>query len=416
MEFKIKYGKTYMEFQLDEKNYLGEILPNNIISKLTGIDEVKRALENPLGAKRLRDVVKKGEKIVIVTSDITRPMPSRIVLPPVLAELEQAGVETGDIVIVFALGSHRKHTEEEQKYLVGEEIWQKIRCIDSETNDCIRLGVCQNGTPVDIFSEVAKADRRICLGNTEYHYFAGYSGGLKAIMPGVSSREAIEANHRNMVTSRAVAGNLDDNPVRNDIDEVANFLSIDYLVNVILDDDKKVIKAFAGHCIEAHRASCRFLDSMYKISVRQKADIVITSPGGFPKDINLYQAQKAMDNAKHIVKDGGIIIFVAACKEGYGEKVFEEWIMKYDTPQERVEKIREHFQLGGHKAAAMALVQQKADIFLVSDLEDAKVIKVNMLPYKSVQEAIDKALKKCGPDAEVYLMPSGGSTLPVIEQ
>jgi len=415
MNFKLGYGKSFKELVLDDRNFLMELKPNHVNIGLTGVEEVKRAMENPIGAPRLRNIVKPGEKVVIVTSDITRPMPSKIVLPVVIDELEQAGVKNDDITIVFALGSHRKHSEEEKKYIVGEDVYNKIKCIDSDPTDCVHMGKTSRGTPVDIFSVVAKADRRICLGNIEYHYFAGYSGGAKAIMPGVSTRDAIQANHSGMVQDGAKAGAIDDNPVRLDIEEVANFVPIDYIVNVVLDEHKNIIKAVAGHHVLAHREGCKFLDSLYKVRIPHKADIVITTPGGFPKDINLYQAQKALDNAKNAVRDGGIIILVASCKEGLGEKVFEHWMLNAKRSGDMIVDIKKNFQLGGHKAAAIAMVLERSKIFLVSDLDDEFVRNIFMIPYKEVQTALDEAFKELGSDSKVIVMPYGGSTLPVAE-
>ena len=376
---------------------------------------MEHALQNPINSKRLSEIVKPGKKIAIITSDITRPMPSKIVLPPVIKEIEKAGCSLEDVTIVFGLGSHRKHTEEEKKNLVSEEIYNKIKCVDSDPSECRHLGETSRGTPVDIFSVVADADYRICLGNIEYHYFAGYSGGAKAIMPGVSTKEAIQANHSHMVKDSAKAGAIDDNPVRQDIDEVAKFINIDFIVNVVLNENKEIIYAVAGHYIDAHREGCRFLDKFYKCPIPEKADIVITTPGGFPKDINLYQAQKALDNAKHAVRNGGVVILVAACTEGLGEKIFERWMTNAEDSESMISDIQEKFELGGHKAAAIALVKQKASIYLVSQMEPSFVKKIFMEPYSNVNEALQDALKKVGRDAQVLFMPFGGSTLPVIE-
>lgn len=414
MHFKYGFGKGFKEFDIDDGNVLMELRQNEVEIHSTGSEEVRRALHNPTGSKRLSEIVRPGENIVIITSDITRPMPSKIVLPEVIGELLSSGVEYGDITVVFALGSHRKHREEEKKYLVGDEIYEKVRCIDSDPGDCIRMGVTSRGTPVDIFSVVAKADRRICLGNIEYHYFAGYSGGAKAIMPGVSTRAAIQANHSAMVKDAARAGAMDDNPVRLDIEEVVSFIPIDFIVNVVLDEKKNIIKAVAGHHIYAHREGCKFLDSLYKVEIPAKADIVITTPGGYPKDINLYQAQKALDNSKHAVREGGIIIMIASCTEGLGEEVFERWMLGAQSPNGMVRDIQANFELGGHKAAAIALVLQKAKIFLVSDMDREFVRKLFMEPFGDVNEALNKAFETLGRDAKVLLMPCGGSTLPVL--
>ncbi|MHB9093780.1 MAG: nickel-dependent malate racemase, LarAH6 family [Eubacteriales bacterium] len=413
--FSLGFGKASLEFTVNESNVLGELLPNEVNAELTGQDEVSRAVLNPVNSMRIKDIVKSGEKIVIITSDITRPMPSKTVLPVILEGLSSAGVKDSDIKIIFALGIHRFHTEQEQRYLVGDEIYDRIACIDSDASDCVHLGVTSNGTPVDIFRPVADADRRICLGNIEYHYFAGYSGGAKAIMPGVSTRDAIQANHSRMVEEAARAGNIKENPVRTDIDEVVKFVPIDFIVNVVLDDRKHIIKAVAGHYLDAHREGCRFLDHLYKIKIPANADIVVTSPGGYPKDINLYQAQKALDNAKHAVKTGGIIILVASCKEGLGEKVFERWMLETGEAADLIKKIGEDFQLGGHKAAAIAMVLQKARIFLVSELEPAFVKKLFMEPFSDLQSAVAKALAEMGQNAGIITMPVGGSTLPLIE-
>ncbi|HYF84429.1 MAG TPA: nickel-dependent lactate racemase [Clostridia bacterium] len=412
MKFSLGFGKQNAEFDIEDKNLLAVLEPNMVAADKTGEEEVKRALLNPISSKRLKHIVNQGEKIVIITSDITRPMPTKVVLPVLLEELYEAGVKDEDIKVVFALGSHRKHTEEEKKYLVGEKIYEKIDCIDLDINDCISLGTTSSGTPLSVFKPVVEADRRICLGNIEYHYFAGYSGGAKAIMPGVCTREAIQANHSMMVRDEAKAGAICGNPVRCDIDEAAKFVKIDFILNVVLDEKKTIIKAVAGHYIDAHREGCRFLDKLYKISIPQKGDIVVVSSGGYPKDINLYQAQKALDNAKYAVKDGGIIILLASCKEGLGEHTFERWMTTSDSTETMITNIQKKFELGGHKAAAIAMVLKNTRVFLVSDLDEEFVRNIFLEPFKSVDEALIEAFKVLGDDAKVIVMPYGGSTLP----
>ena len=412
MKVELGFGKGKVELDVNDENLAGVLEPNTLEIHSTGKEEVRRALGNPIGSKPLKDIVRPGEKVVIVTSDITRPMPSGLVVPEVLEELFQAGIGKDDITIVFALGCHRKHTEEEKKVLVGEEVYAKIRCVDSDMQDCIHLGTTSNGTPVDIFAAVAQADRRICLGNIEFHYFAGYSGGAKAIMPGVSNRAAIQANHSKMVRDEAKAGEMEGNPVRTDIEEVMDFVPIDFILNVVLDEKKNVIKAVAGHPLEAHRAGCDFLDRLYKVRIRERADIVVVSAGGYPKDINLYQAQKALDNSKHAVRDGGIILLVASCKEGFGEEVFEQWIRRSKAPEELTEEIQRNFELGGHKAAAIAMVLKKCRIYIISELEEELVRKTYMEPYRDLQKALEDAMAVLGEDSRVLVMPYGGSTLP----
>jgi nickel-dependent lactate racemase len=414
MKLSIGFGHKPQEVEIEDSLIMGILEPNEIQLEMTGEEEVKRSLKNPIGTGRLSQIVKKGEKVVIVTSDITRPLPSYKVIPSILDELYEVGVSPEDITVVFALGSHRPHTQEEIIQLVGERVYKEVKCIDSDANDSVSMGITKGGTPVDVFRVVAEADRRICIGNIEYHYFAGYSGGAKAIMPGVSTPAAIQANHRNMVLDDAKVGRLIDNPVRDDLNEAIQYCPIDFIVNVVLNEKKEIIFSVAGDYIKAHRVGCEFLDKIYKKELKEKADVIIVSQGGAPKDINLYQTQKALANAEHAVKDGGIIILVGSCKEGFGSKIFEEWMTEADSPDDIIARIREKFVLGGHKAAAIALVQKKAKIFMVSEM-DADIVKsIFMEPYTSVQEAYNDAIKELGQDVKVLVMPYGGSTLPVV--
>lgn len=412
MNVKLPFGKEKLELSIPDQNLLQTLTPNDVGEGVCGLEAVMQGLENPIGSKRLREIVSKGQKVVIVTSDITRPMPSYLVLPPVLQELNDGGIPDSDITVVFALGSHRAHTEEEKKKLVGEGVYNRVACVDSK-GEFVHMGTTSRGTPVDIFKTVADADVRICLGNIEFHYFAGYSGGAKAIMPGVSSRDAIQCNHKRMVEDAAKAGAIAGNPIREDIDEVCQkFVPIDFIVNVVLDENKKVRNCVAGHFIEAHRAGCKFLDQLYKVQIPKRADIVVVSAGGYPKDINLYQAQKALDNAKHAVADGGRIIWVASAYEGLGEGVFEKWMTGHEKASDMIPHITREFQLGGHKAAAIAMVLEKADIVLYSDLEPDFVRSIHLIPCNDLQAELDGALEKYGENASVIVMPYGGSTLP----
>ena len=414
MKLSFGFGAGTQEAEIPEKNLLGVLHANEVKLGLTGEAEVRRALEEPIGSPRLREIVRPGEKIAVVTSDITRPMPTYKVMPALLDELYAAGVRAEDITLVFALGSHRRHTDEEREKLAGERAWNEIACVDSDPADCVHMGVTAAGTPVDITRAVAEADRRICLGNIEYHYFAGYSGGAKAIMPGASTRDAIQSNHSMMVRPEACAGALDTNPLRMDIEEAGKICGIDFILNVVLSEHKEIIRAVAGHPVQAHRAGCAFLDRLYLKELPRGADIVLVSQGGAPKDLNLYQTQKALDNARHAVNPSGVIVLIGSCKEGLGEKVFEEWMTKSESPQAMIERIGRDFQLGGHKAAAIAMTLEKADIYLVSDLEPDFVQSIFLTPQPSVQQALDAAFEKLGPDATVLAMPYGGSTLPRI--
>lgn len=413
MKLEFGYGTGLQSVEVPEENLLGVLVSNEMEHPFRGQEAVRRALAAPIGSPRLRELAKPGQKIAIVTSDISRPLPSYDVLPAVLDELYAAGVSPEDITVVFALGSHRRHTEKEKEQLAGPRCYREVRCVDSDPGDCVHMGVTKQGTPVDITRAVAEADLRICLGNIEFHYFAGYSGGAKAIMPGVSTPAAIQVNHRMMVSPDARAGKLEGNPIREDIEEAGDICGIDFIVNVVLDEHKKIVHAVAGDVTKAHRAGCAYLDRMYLKKIPKRADIVIVSQGGAPKDANLYQTQKALDNAKHAVRDGGTIILIGACQEGLGSKKFEQWLTSAPTAHSMVERIAREFELGGHKAAAIGMVLENASIDFVSEMDDDFVKSIFMTPRKSAQEAFDIAMEKYGPQATVIAMPFGGATLPI---
>jgi len=415
MEFEVKYNKSVIKFELNTNNYMGTLSEKSHKKTRKETEILQESINNPIDSESLEHIVKQGERIAIVTSDISRPMPSYKVLPLVIAKLVMAGIKEQDIMVVLALGSHRSHSEQEKRQLVGDSVYDSdVEIVDSDMDQCERLGMCRNGTPADVFKPVTLADRVICLGNIEYHYFAGYSGGAKAIMPGVSSFEAIQANHKNMIHKEAYASNLETNPVRQDIDQVPEFLNIDFIVNVVLNQKKEIIGAFSGHWKSAHRSGCAFLDEIYGVEIEGLADVVIVSPGGFPKDLNLYQAQKGLDNSRHAVREGGTILMCACAEEGFGEHTFETW-MKTKSPKERIESIQNKFKLGGHKAAAIGRIQEKYQVILVSDMPRGLVEQIGFTYASDMDQALSLAFETQGMDAKVLLMPSAGSTLPLFK-
>lgn len=416
MNIKFGYGKSFQEVKIPEGNLIASLKANPINHERTGVDAVNFALQNPIASKKLSEYDLSSKKIAIITSDISRPLPSWDIMPSLLDELYKAGATPENIVVVLALGSHREHTEEEKKHLVGDRCFNEVAVVDSNVNDCVSLGKTHAGTPIDFDRRVVEADFRIALGNVEFHYFAGYSGGYKALMPGVSTPSAIQANHSMMTNPKAVAGNMEGNPVRDDINEAGAKLGLDFIVNAVLDEHKNIVFAAAGNVKDAHEEACAYLDKMYRCEIPQKADIVLVSQGGAPKDANLYQTQKALENAKYAVKDGGTIIVIGACNEGLGSAKFKQWFIDASEPKDLIERVESDFELGGHKAAAIAMVLDFANIDLVSEMDPAFVESLFLKPKASAQQAFDDALAKYGDDASVIAMPFGGATLPVLTE
>ena len=354
-----------------------------------------------------------GQSIAIITSDITRPCPTPLLLTAVMEELAEAGVAPADVFVVFALGSHRSHRPDELASLMGE--WHgRLRCLDSDQAQMVYAGTTQRGTPIEAFAPVVQADVRIALGNVEFHYFAGYSGGVKALVPGVCSMRTIQRNHALMVEARARTGILDGNPVRADLEEGAALIGLDFIVNVIMEGDQVVLAA-AGHPIHAHRWACQALDHMMSTHLDEAAGIVLVSAGGFPKDINLYQAQKALDNAASAVQPGGEIILVAECPDGMGNATFEQWMTGSDAAT-ILERIQANFVLGGHKAAAIAAIQQRSHISMVDALPPVLVRACGMEPFQDVTTAVAAALTRVGPGARIVVIAEGGSVVPKMDE
>jgi nickel-dependent lactate racemase len=418
MDKKIEfpYGKGNISFRIPE-----DIMIDVIYSVDTPAgdndeeQELQSALDNPIGSPPLKELARGKKNIIILVSDISRPAPSKKILGPVLKELKKAGVENNSVTIIFGLGLHRHHTKDEQIHLVGEDIYSNYKCIDHDVSDCVYIGDTSRGTPIHVFRPVVEADLIIGTGNLEYHYSAGYSGGMKAVMPGVCGEETIRPNHSLMLKPTAVVGRIKDNPMRGEIEEIGRKIGVKFMVNVVLDSNKNIIKAVAGDPIDAHREGCKFIDSIYKRKIGHKYDIVIASPGGFPKDINLYQAHKGLDNASFAVNDGGAIVLVAEATEGFGNDVFKEYMMKAVSIDEVLKRINDRFEMGGHKAAKICQILKRTRVYLLSSLDPGTARTLFMTPVRTIEEAIEK--EKCIQSKELtcLAMPYAGATLPGID-
>lgn len=412
----LKIDSRSVEINIPEKNIIGILKPRITPSLFDVNSAIIRSLINPISCLPLAEMVREKEKIVILASDITRPVPTRLILRPLLEHLVDIGIYKDKIEIIFGLGTHRKHSEEEKELLVGKYVYDNFNCIDHDIDDCVFAGLTSRGTPVEVNNRLVSSDFIIATGNIEYHYMAGYSGGGKALFPGVCSKASIESNHSLMLHPNCKSGNLVDNPMRRDIEEASKIVGLDFIVNVVVDENKQILGVFSGDPIQAHKEGAKFVDYMYKSNIKEKADIVIASCGGFPKDINLYQAQKGLENASYAVKKGGSIVFIASCKEEFGNKVFEEWMTKAENIQEPIDMINERFVLGGHKAAAICKIIENSDIFMYSDMDYKLIESIFMKPIVSIEETINNLIDKYGEHSKILLMPYSSLTLPCMNE
>lgn len=412
-EILLPYGDTLLPVNVPARNLIGVIRPTLPSTESYSDRElIHQALQHPIGTPPLHQMVHPGQKVAIITSDLTRPCPSSLLLPPLLDELARGGVADEDVLVVIGLGLHRPMSEAEIAQAVGPQVRQRVRVVNHDPEDTVFLGTTSHGTPVGFFRPVVQADFRIGVGNLELHWFAGFSGGAKALLPGVASRATISANHALMTQPGVGAGRILGNPLRMDIEEGAAMLGLDFILNVVVGEEQRILGVVAGDMIQAHRQGCSLILARGAVPVSQKADIVIASAGGFPKDINMYQAHKAMEHGSYFVRAGGVLILVAECREGWGNAVFETWMKSAASPEEILTRFQEQFCLGGHKAARIVETLRHAQVFLITSMPDEEVRRMYLRPFPTPQAALEAALAELGSHSRVLVLPHAGSVIP----
>jgi len=413
---KLKYGKGEVELPLPDKNILHVLnLKEQEILK-DPEDKLRKLLKNPIGNSYLKELIsQKGtQKILIIVNDITRPTPYKIILPPLLNELGEVGINNEDIKFIVATGIHRGNSKEEMNNIFGEDLVSTYKFInhDADSPDLHYRGKLKSGNELWVNSIISDSDFIITTGVIVPHYFSGFSGGRKSILPGICGRETIEANHAQMVHHNARAGNLKGNPVHEEMQEAAEKVGVDFNINVVTDENHKIVEIVAGELLTSWRQGVGVCNKIYLCPIEKKADVVIASAGGYPKDINVYQAQKALENACHAVKPGGTIILLAECTEEYGEVTFEKWIEEANTPDDIIKRLKNKFVLGGHKAYAIARAVKEVEVILISSMPQEKIRKLFFIPMESVSQALNYIKQKYGEDFQAYILPSGNTVVP----
>jgi lactate racemase len=415
----LPYGKTDVCVRVPARNLLGTIEPAERQGAVDAKAEVERALKEPIGSKRLSEIVKPESKVAIVVDDATRKAPSEVMLLPVLAELNAAGVKDENVTVIFGCGTHRAVKPEEATALVGAEALKRVKAIshDCRAADLVHVGTTKtHGNKVYVNRVFAEADVKVLLGDVGFHYYAGYGGGRKSVLPAVCGEETIKHNHAMLLHANARTGILEDNPVHRDMTEAARLAKVDFIVNVVENKKGEIVKAFAGDLEQAFMEAVKLVDEMYRITVDRRADILVVSAGGHPADMNLYQAYKALDNALDAVKRGGVIILVAECPEGHGNQVFYDWMTRLGDLKNVEREVKRNFVMGGHKAYYLLKALQNHQIILVSSLPDYYATSIFKLKTaRAVNDALAEALKIVGSASRVWAMPQGSYTLPIFK-
>ena len=359
---------------------------------------IKHALQNPIGTKKLREIIdrKKNAKIVIVVDDHTREAPTERMLDALTEEIGEEHEDKGQVTLLVACGTHTAPNKEDLKRILGAYVNTYASQFNLEIHDCdakdqVFVGTTSRGTPVMLNRSYVEADVKILTGDITLHYYAGFGGGRKSILPGISSRETIQRNHALLLDDRAKTANIKDNPVHLDMTEAASFAPPDFVINTVADSAGNLVDAYAG---EMNSILLTGAEVMKKLSSLETDlfDVLVVSAGGFPKDRNLYQATKAIENCYRAVVPGGTLILVAECREGIGDTYFEEWMNKYATYEDAADAIRTNFVLGGHKAFYMRKTMKRVHLAIVSELDTQMLNRWGIMGYKSLREALKKEI------------------------
>lgn len=415
-KIKLPYGNTFIQFDLPVEMDIDLVAPNIVSPKNSPQRLTEIALANPIDDIAPFFGLHAGSKVVITVNDKTRPVPNNILLQPLLRILCEIGVRSEDILILIASGTHVPMQEEEFHKILDPQFSTKFRVIphDCDNLDNLQyLGKTNAGTPVYVNKLFYNSDLRIVVGDIEPHHFAGYSGGVKSAAIGVCGRETINTNHALLLDERSTVGRYDDNPLRKDIEEIGGMIKVDLSLNAVLNTQKEIVDVFFGRPLDVMREGIRLVNEISQIPVLLKYDLVIASAGGYPKDINLYQSQKAMTHASLFCKEGGTIVLVAECREGAGSLGYLEF-MKGVTTTRQVEEAfkRQGFSVGPHKAFQIARIIEKYHVYLHSSMPDDLVLSLLLSPIDLSSFELPEIVGNNSQSKKILILPYATACIP----
>jgi len=411
----LPYGKSQVCVRIPTRNFLGCIEPKDKQGVSDLKTEIERALKEPLGSKKLNDIIKPESRVAIAVDYTPTNACSYQIVPILLDYFSSCGVKNENITVILASGLHGPVKPEEAVRLLGEKVCNRVKTVshDCKAQDLVNVGTTKmHGTKVLLNHLFVDADARILIGEIGLHPFAGYTGGRQTVLPGISGEETIKQNHSLLLDSNAKPGVLLENPVAQDMCEAATLAKIDFALDFVTNSKKELVKAFAGDLDKVFNEGVKLVDEMCKTEVDKRADIVIVSPGGDPFDTNLFQAYEGIDNSLEVVKRGGAIILVAELAQGHGNQEFYEWVIKLPDLKAAEREIKRNFENGGSTAYNHMKALQKVRIILVSSMPDyygASVFRLRTA--RAVNDALNEALNMVGKTAKIWAIPSGSFTL-----
>ena len=415
MQIDVPYGKEGSLSAIINDEIQVRFLEANDVEIKDEDQAIIEAIANPINARNFKDFLADAKQVLVIVNDATRPTPTQKVLDVIFDDLVNTQYN-----FIIATGAHRGPTEEEYYQIFGpyyERIKENIIVHDArKKEDQVFLGTSSNGTEMYVNKAAAEADKIIIISSVEPHYFAGYTGGRKSFLPGIAGFETIEQNHKLALVPEACALSLTGNPVHEDMmDAIKTVKQEIFSIMTVLNKHHKVYATCAGHIHDSFHAAIDKANEVFAAPLEEKADIVV-SVVKFPQDIDLYQAQKGIDNAKLALKKNGIMILVAKCRDGIGGKAFADLLGSCDTPRQALDKIEQGYVLGYHKAAKMAEIGLWAQMWAVTDVAPDVISKLFITPFSDLQTAIDKALEEKGKEASVLFLMDGGLTVPLVRK
>lgn len=422
MNINLAYGRSGLTITLPERQI--DVLEPQFVNGLADeLGAIQEALRSPIGTAPLVELVKPGDTVVIVHTDITRATPNDRILPVILHELESAGINRGDIFLLNGLGTHRPQTQNELRLMLGDHIVDNYRCLQHDCFDeanLLSLDGSPSGNPVRINRSYLEADVRILTGFIEPHFFAGFSGGPKAIVPSLAGGECVFTNHGYEMISHPNAswGITEGNPIWEEMREIALPTKPTFLVNVALNTSREISGVFAGEMLKAHNQGCTFVKETAMVRVDEPYDIVITTNSGYPLDQNLYQSVKGMSAACQIVRQGGAIIIATACEDGLPDHGrYAELLLQGGSPQGVLDMVSQPgFRAQDQwQVQIQAQIQLHAQVFVYSDgLSDEQIRDALLLPCGDIEQSVKKLRVNYGSQARICILPEGPQTIPYL--
>ena len=416
IDINVPYGQETVVVSVPGKNLAGTLRVNDVEPAMSEEDTIKRALAEPVNSRPFEEFLGDAKDVLVIVNDATRPTPTARVLDHLSPYFEGKNVS-----FIIATGIHRAPTDDEMEFIFGkhlERYREVIHVHDAKNNDMLQhIGRSKNGTEMYLNRLALEAHKIVIIGSVEPHYFAGYTGGRKAFLPGIAGYETIEVNHKHALKMEAQALELDGNPVHDDMVDALKSLEGKeiFSLQVVLDQKHNIYTATGGELNESFIKAVQAAWDVFCVKIPEKYDIVV-SVAPYPMDVDLYQSQKALDNGKLALKNHGILIMVSKCRTGVGHDSFLKLMSAAASPLEAIEVIKQEYKVGYHKAAKMAEIAVWAEMWGVTDLDPDTLQSAFIRPVESIQAGVDEALEIKGPDAKILFMLDGSITVPLVDK